>query len=91
MLKVGGEVEHDGRLFNYREGFGVADDTLPDRFFEGLENGPLAGKLLDRQEVAETIRLYYEMCGWDGETGEPTRAKLAELDLLWAAMEAATV
>ena len=33
------------------------------------------------------LRLYYEMCGWDGQTGEPTEAKLAELELLWAVPE----
>jgi aldehyde:ferredoxin oxidoreductase len=75
------------RLLNNREGFTAKDDKLPDRLYEGLENGPLAGQPLDRAEVAEMLRLYYEMRGWDRETGEPTTAKLAELELHWAAQE----
>ena len=91
MLKVGEKSNTMARVFNYREGFTAADDRLPERMYDGLENGPLAGKPLDRAEVAEMLRLYYEMCGWDRETGEPTEAKLAELELLWTARKAVTV
>jgi aldehyde:ferredoxin oxidoreductase len=31
------------------------------------------------------LRLYYQMEGWDPETGWPTFAKLAELGIEWAA------
>ena len=40
--------------------------------------------IVDRQEVGEALELYYNMAGW-GNNGVPTKAKLAELDLLWAA------
>ncbi len=28
--------------------------------------------------------IYYQMAGWDAETGVPTPGKVAELDLEWA-------
>ncbi|RMF87717.1 MAG: aldehyde ferredoxin oxidoreductase [Nitrospinota bacterium] len=87
LLKVGERANTMARIFNFREGFTKADDTLPDRMFEGLQSGALKGKKLDRKEFAEALRLYYQMAGWDPDTGYPTRAKLAELDLDWLAPE----
>ena len=84
MMKVGERANTLQRIFNLREGFTVKDDTLPDRFFEGLENGALAGHGLDRDEFATAISAYYGIAGWDPETGVPTEGKLAELDLAWA-------
>lgn len=88
MLKVAERANTMARLFNCREGFSVKDDTLPDRMYEPLGNGPLQGKALSREEVQSMLRLYYQMCGWDPETGAPTSAKLAELELEWAAQQA---
>ena len=34
--------------------------------------------------MQEAVDLYYELQGWDKETGAPTRAKLLELSLDWA-------
>ena len=58
------------------------DDTLPERILQGLENGPLEGKGIDKQEFENMKKLYYQMAGWD-EDGHPTKAKLAELGLEW--------
>ena len=33
--------------------------------FEGIENGPEAGRAVDRKEFREALDLYYEMCNWD--------------------------
>ncbi len=85
LLKVGERANTMSRIFNYREGFTKEDDTLPDRMFEELQNGSLKGHKIDRQEFAQALRLYYQMAGWDPDTGYPTRAKLAELDLDWLA------
>ncbi len=84
MMKVGERANTLQRVFNLREGFTAADDTLPDRFFEPLGNGALAGHALPREEFARAVRAYYAMAGWDPETGRPTAAKLAELDVAWA-------
>ncbi len=84
LLKVGERANNMYRIFNLREGFTKADDTLPDRLFEGLGNGALEGENIDREEFAKALQLYYQMAGWDTETGAPTQSKLIELELEWA-------
>ena len=79
MLKVGERANTLMRLFNCREGFTPDDDTLPQRLHEGIGNGVLKGERVDLAEFLTARRLYYEMAGWDPETGRPTPAKLAEL------------
>jgi aldehyde:ferredoxin oxidoreductase len=82
MLKVAERTITMPRLFNLREGFTAADDTLPARMFEPLRNGALAGRALDPAEFAQALDLYYQMAGWN-EHGVPTPGKLAELGLTW--------
>ena len=84
FMKVGERANVMARIFNVREGFTPADDTLPDRFFQPLEHGPLTGVAIDREKFHQLIRDYYRLSGWD-EEGVPTRAKLGELDLEWLA------
>jgi aldehyde:ferredoxin oxidoreductase len=83
LLKVAERHTHMARIFNLREGFTAQDDTLPDRFFQPMEGGTLKGKKIDREEFARALEAYYEMLGWDTETGVPKKGKLAELDLDW--------
>jgi aldehyde:ferredoxin oxidoreductase len=70
------------RIFNLREGFTEKDDALPKRFYETPSEGPLKG--LDPVKFAEARKSYYRIMGWD-ETGVPTRARLEELGIGWAA------
>jgi len=83
LMKAGERAVTMARVFNLREGFGRKDDTLPDRLFEPLGNGPLKGQGIDRKEFAEALTMYYEAMGWDPQDGVPTRGKLAELNLFW--------
>ncbi len=83
LLKVGQRHANMARIFNLREGFTARDDTLPDRFFRPMEGGTLKGKSIDRQEFSKGLETYYEMMGWDAETGVPAKTKLSELDLDW--------
>jgi aldehyde:ferredoxin oxidoreductase len=83
LLKVGERHANMARMFNLREGFTARDDILPDRFFRPMEGGTLKGKRIDRKEFSKALETYYEMIGWDPETGVPKRAKLSELDLDW--------
>lgn len=85
LLKVGERSNNLARLFNLREGFSAKDDTLPERMFAPLQNGKLQGKSLDREEFERALHLYYQMAGWD-DRGVPLPGKLAELDLLEAAV-----
>jgi aldehyde:ferredoxin oxidoreductase len=73
------------RAFNAREGFDRQDDVLPEKLFKPLKGGVSDGWALDREEVGAALEKYYEICGWDVNTGNPTRAKLDELDLAWVA------
>ena len=79
MMKVGERANTLARLFNAREGFTPADDVLPQRLHEGLGNGALKGYRVDPAEFLAARRVYYEMAGWDPQTGRPTSTKLAEL------------
>jgi aldehyde:ferredoxin oxidoreductase len=81
LMKVGERSNTLARLFNCREGFTPADDVLPARMHEGIGNGALKGERVDPEQFLKARRLYYEMAGWDGETGQPTAARLAELEV----------
>lgn len=82
IMKAGERTLNMTRMFNVREGFTAADDTLPEKLFAPLANGRLAGAGIDRQAFAAAVQLYYAMRGWD-ENGVPSAAKLHELDLSW--------
>jgi aldehyde:ferredoxin oxidoreductase len=84
LLKVGERHANMARIFNLREGFTARDDTLPARFFQPMEGGTLKGKRIDREEFSKGLETYYEMMGWDPETGVPKKTKLSELDLDWS-------
>jgi len=76
------------RAFNAREGITRERDTLPKRLYDDpLEDGPNAGATVDREAVAAGLEMYYELAGWDPETGNPPRATLEEVGLSWVADE----
>ncbi|RKX73481.1 MAG: aldehyde ferredoxin oxidoreductase [Spirochaetes bacterium] len=74
------------RAFNIREGFTEKDDMLPDRLFEtGLnDNGPSAGRVVNKEDFLKAREYYYGICGWDPLSGVPSEYKLVELGLDWA-------
>lgn len=54
------------KLFNIRQGWTPAEDTLPERFFaEPLKEGASAGARLTRAGLARRIRSYNLARGWD--------------------------
>lgn len=82
LLAAGERVFNLEKLFNLREGFGPADDCLPDRFFtDALTLGPEKGAVLDRAEFRAMLDTYYTDRGWDPRTTVPGSARLAELEL----------
>ncbi len=75
------------RAFNVREGITRRDDTLPERFTrEPMPEGPGRGQVVDLERMLDE---YYELRGWDLETGFPTRERLEELGLSDVAEELA--
>jgi len=85
LLRVGERATNLARIFNIREGFSRKDDTLPDRLFQPLEGGALAGVGMSREEFERTLTDLYEIKGWDPVTSAPTRRRLQELGIEWAA------
>jgi aldehyde:ferredoxin oxidoreductase len=79
LMKLGERRTNLLRAFNAREGFTRADDRLPERVFEPLIGGDKAGQATDREQWVRALENYYRLVGWDVETGNPTRIKLAEL------------
>ena len=71
------------KAFNSREGLGVESDMLPARMFEPLQGGTRDGARVDSSRFAEARSEYYEMMGWDPETGVPSSGKLMDLGLDW--------
>lgn len=84
LVRVARRSETMMRIFNCREGRTRADDTLPRRMFEPLENGALQGTALDEMQFEDALSRYYELMGWDPATGAPTEETIRELGLEWA-------
>jgi aldehyde:ferredoxin oxidoreductase len=85
LLEIGERATNLARVFNAREGFTRQQDTLPDRIFEPLENGELAGERFPREEFEAALDVLYGLKGWQVDSGIPTRERLEALSLGWAA------
>lgn len=83
LMKAGERATTLARSFNVKHGLTPADDNLPDRLFTGLEGGALKGSKLDKEEFEKAVTLYYQMMGWDTESGKPQEGKLYELGIGW--------
>jgi aldehyde:ferredoxin oxidoreductase len=78
LMKVGERTWNLERLYNLREGFSKADDTLPKRMLaEPVAEGPSQGHTV---RLTGMLEEYYQFRGWD-ENGVPKEAKLRELGL----------
>ncbi len=85
ILDIGERATNLARAFNVREGFSRADDTLPERLFQPLENGALKGVSIPKADFEQTLTDLYAQKGWDQTTTAPSRARLRELDIEWVA------
>jgi len=81
FMTAGERINTFCRAFNVREGVTRKDDTLPPRFMEPLEGGPTDGQLISEEELNSMLDDYYEIVGWDVETGIPTKERLEKLGL----------
>jgi aldehyde:ferredoxin oxidoreductase len=83
---VGERINNLARAFNVREGFSRSDDTLPERLMtEPLKEGASKGQVISKDELKHMLDEYYTERGWDVKTGAPTRKKLTDLGLGYAA------
>jgi aldehyde:ferredoxin oxidoreductase len=78
LIKVGERTYNLERLYNLREGFTRADDTLPLRLLnEAVPAGPSQGWV---NKLEPMLIEYYRARGWD-QNGVPLSRKLADLHL----------
>jgi aldehyde:ferredoxin oxidoreductase len=69
------------KLFNVREGWTRAEDTLPPRILtEALPDGASSGAVLPRARLEAMVQAYYRLRGWDDQ-GQVPRATIQRLDL----------
>ena len=87
LMLVGERRINMMRYFNAREGFTKADDILPERIFEPFKDGPSKGICVDKEIFDKAKESYYEIAGWDKETGNPTESTMKKLSLDWLLKE----
>lgn len=78
LMLAGERANVQARLFNIREGLTAEDDRLPSRFFEDAVGGHPG---IERTAFTKAVRTYYEIRGWDSETGRPLPGTLKRLGL----------
>jgi aldehyde:ferredoxin oxidoreductase len=81
VLEVGARAQTLSRLLNLREGFTAQDDRLPRRVMTAFSNGPLAGINIADESFGWARHRFYELMGWDPETGVPSEQCLHRLGL----------
>ena len=90
LRRSGERINNLKKLFNIREGWSRADDSLPERVLtEALSSGPTQGVGLDRVEMDTMIASYYRARGWT-EDGLIPEAKREEMGLSALGVLAAT-
>ncbi|MHA1917588.1 MAG: aldehyde ferredoxin oxidoreductase family protein [Candidatus Ranarchaeia archaeon] len=71
------------RSFLVREGFSRADDNLPPRIIEDpIKSGPIKGQKIPQEKLDIMLDDFYDLMGWDKESGIPTQETLKEFDLV---------
>jgi aldehyde:ferredoxin oxidoreductase len=85
LLQAGERRVNMLRAFNAREGMTREDDFLPKKLGQPLVGGESDGSFVTVEEIEGAKDMYYEMAGWDVETGNPTRVKLEQLGIGWVA------
>lgn len=70
------------RAYNIREGLSREDDSVPDRCFEEpVPSGSTKGHVLNRADFRMALERFYEISGWDRQSGIPLQNRLKELGL----------
>jgi aldehyde:ferredoxin oxidoreductase len=79
LLKLGERVINLQRCFNVREGLRRKDDMIPPALRQPHATGTSKGVAVTNYEAM--LDDYYDLRGWDKQTGIPTRKTLKELEL----------
>jgi aldehyde:ferredoxin oxidoreductase len=79
LKRIGERIYNLQRCYNAHHGITRADDRLPGRFIEEPSpSGNAEGEVVELELMLEE---YYQLRGWDPETGWPAEEKLRELGL----------
>ncbi|MFC2105914.1 aldehyde ferredoxin oxidoreductase C-terminal domain-containing protein [Candidatus Bipolaricaulota bacterium] len=82
IMLTGERIFNLMKAYGVREGMTRASDVWPARFYEKpLTEGSARGTALSMDKVSRLLDEYYELMGWDKQSGLPTRRKLVELGL----------
>ena len=76
-LTLGERVWNLKKAFNMKHGCTRAEDTLPDRLLKQPDKRAQNSVV----KLDETLPEYYQVRGWDWETGKPTKERLTSLGL----------
>jgi aldehyde:ferredoxin oxidoreductase len=88
LLEIGMRKIIMQRLFNARDGMGRNEDKLPKKMFKPLTGGPSDGYVVTKEEMARALDKYYELAGFDLQTGYPTPAAMKRAGLEQVALPA---
>jgi len=82
ISKFGQRVDTLTRLFNIREGFTRADDSLPPKFWIAQTTGNAKGSkaFVDEDDFNRSLDKYYALRGWNSD-GVPSQETIEELGL----------
>ncbi len=76
VRRVGTRISTLKKVYNEREGWRRADDTLPPRLLaEPLRDGPASGTALTQEELDTMIAGYYDARGWTVDGCVPARQR----------------
>ena len=83
LMMVGERIHNVEKAFNVlHAGFDRKDDYPPGRFMEEpVKSGPAQGEVLLKDKWDAMLDEYYQLHGWDKETGWQTKRQLEGLDL----------
>ncbi len=86
LMKAGKRILTLERCFSLRHGLEPScDDRVPRRMMEEIPQDVQKGEPMDRERLSRMLKEYYELHGWDPETGRPLRTELHRLGLDFAA------
>ncbi len=90
LLLVGWRTEALARIHAAQAARVPEGDTIPRRWMEPIPEGPLKGAkaALDWSDLRAAIQRFYQLRGYDPETGIPTKETLEKLGLAWAIPDA---
>ena len=78
LMEIGERAWNLKRMINQRLGLTSAADSIPQALLEPLKDGGSAGYRIPFKEL---LSAYYDVRGWDAETGMPTPEKLHSLKI----------